>query len=155
MEIIESRTREITQMALNGLYERSKAISANTVNATTPGYQRKDIAFEDQISDMIEREDLKENVRAHNSANFVENPEMALKKQDPAKIAFLNSDVNYNNFGPELLMDYSDPINSIGNNVKIEEEMMDQAKTGTQYTILTTLLSRSYQGLSSVIKGQP
>ena len=35
-----------------------------------------------------------------------------------------------------------------------EAEMMDEAKTGTQYTILATLMSRSYQGLQSVIKGQ-
>ena len=124
MDLINNRTRDIAALALNGLYERSRAISANTVNATTPGYQK-----------------------------IVENPVEALKKQDPAQIAFLRSPVN-NNFSPEILADYSDPISADGNNVNLEAEMMDEAKTGTQYTILATLMSRSYQGLQSVIRGQ-
>lgn len=153
MDLINSRTRDIAALALDGLYERSKAISANTVNATTPGYQRKDIAFEDQIQKMIEREDLKDKIKIENSKKITENPLEALKKQDPAQIAFLRSGVN-NNFEPELLMDNSDPISADGNNVNLEAEMMDEAKTGTQYTILATLMSRSFQGLQSVIKGQ-
>lgn len=153
MDLINNRTREIAALALNGLYERSRAISANTVNATTPGYQRKDVAFEDQIQHMIEREDLKEQLKVQNSRKMVENPAEALKKQDPAQIAFLRSSVN-NNFEPEVLMDFSDPISADGNNVNLEAEMMDEAKTGTQYTILATLMSRSFQSLQSVIKGQ-
>ena len=153
MDLINNRTREIAALALNGLYERSRAISANTVNATTPGYQRKDVAFEDQIQHMIEREDLKEQLKAQNSRKMVENPAEALKKQDPAQIAFLRSSVN-NNFEPEVLMDFSDPISADGNNVNLEAEKMDEAKTGTQYTILATLMSRSFQSLQSVIKGQ-
>ena len=49
---------------------------------------------------------------------------------------------------------YVTPISADGNNVNLEAEMMDEAKTGTQYTILATLMSRSYQGLQSVIRGQ-
>ena len=88
-----------------------------------------------------------------NSQKIVENPVEALKKQDPAQIAFLRSSVN-NGFSPEILADYSDPISADGNNVNLEAEMMDEAKTGTQYTILSTLMSRSFQSLQSVIKGQ-
>lgn len=153
MDLINSRTRDIAALALDGLYERSKAISANTVNATTPGYQRKDVAFEDQIQRMIEREDLKEKIKLENSQVFAKNPLEALKSQDPAQIAFLRSDVN-DNFAPEVLMDYCDPISADGNNVNIEVEMMDEAKTGTQYTILATLVGRSFKGMESVIKGQ-
>lgn len=153
MDLINNRTREIAALALDGLYQRSRAISANTVNATTPGYQRKDVAFEDQIQEMIEREDLKEHIKVQNSQKIVENPVEALKKQDPAQIAFLRSSVD-NGFSPEIIGDYSDPISADGNNVNLEAEMMDEAKTGTQYTILTNLMSRSFQGLQSVIKGQ-
>lgn len=153
MDLLSSRTREITALALNGLYERSKAISSNTVNATTPGYQRKDIAFEDQLQHIIERENLKEQIKAQNSQAYAQNPLEALKKQDPAQLAFLQSNLD-NNFTPELLMDCSDPISADGNNVNLEAEMMDEAKTGTQYTILSNLMARSFRGLESVIKGQ-
>ena len=51
-------------------------------------------------------------------------------------------------------MDCSDPISADGNNVNLEAEMMDEAKTGTQYTILSNLMARSFRGLESVIKGQ-
>lgn len=152
MDIVNNRTRDIAELALNGLYERSKAISANTVNATTPGYQRKDVAFEDQIAHIIDRENRKEQIKIENSKNYMENPVEALKKVDPAKIAFLRSDLN-NNFTPEVLIDNSDPISNDGNNVNLEAEMMDEAKTGTQYTILSNLMSRSFQQLKEVIKG--
>ena len=39
-----------------------------------------------------------------------------------------------------------------GNNVNVEAEMMDMAKTGIQYNILSTLEGKMFQGLSDVIK---
>ena len=56
MDLIENRTRNIGAMALDGLYERTKAISANTANALTPGYQRKIVSFENSLQSIIKRE---------------------------------------------------------------------------------------------------
>ena len=63
MNFIENRAREIGGMGLDGLYERQKAISANTVNVLTPGYQRKTVSFEDSLRNIINRENEKEQIR--------------------------------------------------------------------------------------------
>lgn len=152
MEIIDSRTRNIAHMALDGLYERSKAIASNTANALTPNYQRKDVAFENQLQNAIQDENLKTEIKLANSAKFQQNPAEALKSQDPAQIAFMQRN-SIGDFKPEILEDFSDSTMD-GNNVILEKEMMDAARTGTQYAIVSTLMSKSFQGLERVIKGQ-
>lgn len=152
MDLIDSRTRNIAHMALNGLHERSRAIASNTANALTPGYQRKDVLFEGQLRSIIEDENLKEEIKIQNTARIQKNPAELLKQADPAQIAFLNKNTG-ENFRPEVSTDLSDS-DFQDNNVIMEYEMTDAAKTGTQYAIISNLLSKSFQGLERVIKGQ-
>ena len=70
MDLINNRTKSIAAMALDGLYERSKAIGANTVNVLTPNYQRKEVSFEKSLQDVIKREDEKENIKIQNSMMY-------------------------------------------------------------------------------------
>ena len=72
MDFINSRTRTITEMALDGLYERQKALASNTANVLTPNYQRKDVEFEAQIQHAIKMADEREQERLQNSKMFVE-----------------------------------------------------------------------------------
>ena len=60
MDILSSRASNITHLAMDGLLERQRAIGANIANVETPGYQRKEVAFESQLSEIIETEDLKD-----------------------------------------------------------------------------------------------
>lgn len=153
MDLINSRTRNIAEMALDGLYKRQLASASNVANSSTPGFQRKDIVFEDQLQQIREGYDLKEEIKIQNSVKWQQNPKEALKSQDPAQIAFLNSDLGQN-YAPVIFDDASAPLSPDGNNVVIEEEMMKVAKAGTQYTTISTLLGKSYQGLGMIIKGQ-
>ncbi|MBR2386192.1 flagellar basal body rod protein FlgB [bacterium] len=153
MDFINSRTRTITEMALDGLYERQKALASNTANVLTPNYQRKDVEFEAQIQHAIKMADEREQERLQNSKMFVENPAEALKKFDPAREAFFSQNKIDENYKPTVVTDFVGQ-NHEGNNVSLENEMMQTAKTGTQYTILSTLLGRSFDGLEQVIKGQ-
>ncbi len=153
MDIITNRTKEIAAMALDGLNERAKAISANTVNALTPGYQRKEVSFESSLQDIIKREDEKEQTKIQNSIEYQKNPKSILTGQSPAQIAFLNSQVN-DGFLIDVQNDMAEPNGLDGNNVNLEAEMMDEAKNGMQYQVVASLLSKSYAALGSVIKGQ-
>ncbi len=153
MDLINNRTKEIAAMALDGLYERSKAISANTVNALTPNYQRKEVSFEGSLRDIIKREDEKENLKVQNSMNYDKNPNIVLKGQSPEQIALLSTDIKDNYF-IDVQQDLREPTGTDGNNVVLEEEMMDEAKNGMQYQVVASLLSKSYSLLSSIIKGQ-
>ena len=92
MDFINNRTTDIAAMALDGLYERSKAISANTVNALTPNYQRKEVSFEQSLKGIIQKENEKEEMKLQNSLEYQKNPSSILKGQDIAKLSFLNSD---------------------------------------------------------------
>ncbi len=152
MDFIENRTRSIGAMALDGLYERTKAISANTANALTPGYQRRTVSFESSLRNIINRENEKEEIKLQNAREYEKNPERVLHGKTPAELAFLamETDADYT---IDVETDMTDAIDENGNNVNIEEEMMDEAKTGIQYQVIANLLSKSYSQLSSVIRG--
>lgn len=153
MDLINNRTKDIASMALDGLYERSKAISANTVNALTPNYQRKEVFFEQSLKGIIQKENEKEEMKLQNSLEYQKNPSSILKGQDIAKLSFLNSDTG-KDFFIDVEVDSQEPLDDNNNNVNLEKEMMDEAKTGMQYQIVANLLSKSYTQLASVIKGQ-
>ena len=153
MNFINSRTKEIGAMALDGLHERAKAISSNTVNVLTPGYQRKEVSFESSLRDVIQRENEKEELKIQNSIMYQQNPKNVLLGQSPEQIAFLNTQVNQDYF-IDTITDTSDPNGLDGNNVNLEAEMMDEAKNGMQYQVVASLLSKSYSHLGMVIKGQ-
>ena len=153
MDLINNRTKDITKMALDGLYERSKAISANTVNALTPDYKRKEVNFEDSLREIINNDKEREELKLQNSAFYQKHPDMILKGKSPAELALLSTDLK-DTFEINVETDMSDPVDSDGNNVSIEREMMDESKNGMQYMVLTNLLSKQYQQLGAVITGQ-
>lgn len=150
MDFLDTRTRTITGMALDGLYERQKAIASNTANALTPNYRRKEVEFEAQLQKKIQEYDYQEEVKIDNSNLYRENPAEALKKFDIAQMMFRDENEQY---APTVRED-TYGLDGNGNNVSLEREMMQTAKTGTQYTILTTLLGSSFDQLEQVIKGQ-
>ena len=153
MNFIDNRTRAIGAMALDGLSERAKAISANTVNALTPNYQRKEVSFEQSLRNIIEREDEKEALKVQNSQMYQKDPKTVLMGQSPAQLAFLSTAYE-DGYSINVDTDTSEALGLDGNNVNIEKEMMDEAKNGMQYQVVAALLSKSYAMMNNVIKGQ-
>ena len=160
MDLISSRTMEILKLGMDGLLDRQQAISSNIANVNTPDYQRKEVAFESQLAEIIEREDLKDYIKAQNSIEYVP-PNVDVftgeihKYRTPTlqEKAYLMSN-SYEDFKPQYVTDVYSGANSDGNNVELEREMMDLSKTGTKYLVLSNLARREYSGLSDVIKGQ-
>ena len=160
MDLISNRTSEILKLGMDGLMDRQHAISSNIANVMTPGYQRKEVAFESQLAEIIEREDLKDYIKGQNSIKYVP-PTVDVFTGDIHEYrtptiqekAFLMSD-SYADFKPQYVIDVYSGSNSDGNNVELEREMMDLSKTGTRYLVLSNLARRYYTGMSEVIKGQ-
>lgn len=160
MDLITSRTMEITKLGMDGLMERQHAIASNIANVMTPGYQRKEVAFESQLAEIREREDLKDYIKGQNSIEY-KPPVMDVftgevhKYRTPTlqEKAYLKSNV-YDQFKPQLVTDIFSGSDSKGNNVELEREMMDLSKTGTKYLVLSNLERRNFSGLSDVIRGQ-
>jgi flagellar basal-body rod protein FlgB len=150
---------DITKLALDGLMLRQKAITANTANVETPDYQRKEVNFESQLREIVEKDDLKEYIKGQNSIQY--NPtsiDMAVGFNQPQqltvqKASYLQSDV-YKQFNPQITDDTVSEGSETGNNVNLEKEIMDMAKVGTQYSLLSNLEQRAFKGMVDIIKGQ-
>lgn len=161
MDLLSSNTMEITKLGLDGLMERQKAIGANIANVMTPGYQRKEVSFESQLSEIIEADNLKEQIKGQNSIKYTPknlDDFIAVSPQAPSGLTvqeakFLESDI-YNKYNPQVMDDVFSGGSSNGNNVQLEKEMMDLTKAGTRFVILSNLQKRSFAGLNEVIKGQ-
>ncbi len=160
MDLITSRTMEITKLGMDGLIDRQQAISSNIANVMTPGYQRKEVAFESQLSEIMEREDLKDYIKSQNSIEY--KPPMVdvftgevhtYRTPTLQEKAYLKSNT-YEDFKPQYITDIYSGSDGSGNNVELEREMMDLSKTGMRYLVLSNLERRSFESVSRVISGQ-
>ena len=160
MDLITDRTTNITKLGMDGLMDRQHAIASNIANVLTPGFQRKEVAFEHQLAEIQEKEDLKDYIKGLNSIEY--KPPMTdvftgevYKYRTPTlqEKAYLQSNI-YDQYKPQLVNDIYSGTDSKGNNVELEREMMDLNKTGTKYLVLSNLERRQFSGLSDVIKGQ-
>lgn len=160
MDLITSRTMEITRLGMNGLMDRQQAISSNIANAMTPDYQRKEVAFESQLNEIIEKEDLKDFIKGQNSIEYVP-PNVDIftgevhtyRTPTQQEKAYLKSN-SFDEFKPQYVTDIYSGSNIDGNNVELEREMMDLSKTGTKYLVLSNLERRQFSGLRNAIQGQ-
>lgn len=153
MELFNVRAIEVTKLAMDGLLNRQSAIAANTANSMTDEYQRKDVAFEDQLKDIIAKDDVRKDIRMKNSLSYNPSSANAAQKLSQEHARFLNQRDFNSGFKPEVLQDYTQVDYGNGNNVNVEEEMMDMAKTGSKYTILSTVEGKMLMNLSQVVKG--
>ena len=143
MDLITSRTMGILKLGMDGLLDRQQAISSNIANVNTPDYQRKEVAFESQLAEIIEREDLKDYIKVQNSIEYVP-PNVDVftgeihRYRTPTlqEKAYLMTN-SYEDFKPQYVTDVYSGANSDGNNVELEREMMDLSKTGTKYLVLS------------------
>lgn len=160
MDLITSRTTDILKLGMDGLMERQHAISSNIANVMTPGYQRREVAFESQLAEIMEREDLKDYIKGQNSIKYVP-PNVDVftgeihtyRTPTMQEKAYLMTN-SCEDFKPQNVTDLYSGSNSDGNNVELEREMMDLSKTGTRYLVLSNLARRQFTGLSEVIRGQ-
>ncbi len=146
---LTTRAMDVTKLALDGLIQRQQAIASNTANVMTPDYQRRDVVFEDQLQEMLKKDDIKKEIKAINSAYYAHNSLDTVMPVKDLKILTQNS---FEGYKPEIIRDYSALNPETGNNVNIEAEMMDMAKVGIQYNTLSTLEGKMFENLTNVIK---
>ena len=160
MDLITNRTMDITKLGMDGLMDRQHAVASNIANVMTPGFQRKEVAFESQLAEIIEKEDLKDYIKGQNSIEY--KPPMVdvftgdvhtYRTPTLQEKAYLQSNT-FEQFKPQIVTDVYSGANSSGNNVELEREMMDLSKTGTKYMVLSNLERRQFTLVSDAIRGQ-
>lgn len=166
MDLFNVRAIEVTKLAMDGLTQRQTAIASNTANSMTPDYQRKQVAFEDQLREIIEKDNIRRDLRMENSIAYQKNiykPGAApstnpmlhgiaqrIPQEQFMYIQQTQSDTA--SYSPEIIKDTRWIDYGNGNNVNVEEEMMDMAKAGTQYNVLATVEGRFLTNLLDVVR---
>jgi len=158
MDFVSNRTIDLTKMAMDGLMMRQKAITANTANVMTPDYQRKEVNFESQLKEIVEKEDLKTYIKEQNSIEY--NPTSLDLAMDNTKQhtltqqeeRYLQTDVN-GNYNPQIIDDVQSGSDRTGNNVDLETEVMSMATVGMKYNVLATLEQKQFGLVRGAIKG--
>lgn len=118
--------------ALDAAWARNEAIAGNIANADTPGYKRKDVAFEEY---------LQEAVSARNFKGYRTNP-----RHIPIGTDSVNS------IKPRIVQDNSNfSMRLDGNNVDIENEMALLAKNAIVYNTVIQRTSGEFRKLRNVI----
>ena len=118
----------VLQKTADAAWIRNDVIANNIANATTPGYKRQDIAFEDELSKALRH---------------------SRYKSMDAKVA----DLKMNRLKPRT---YTDSANYSyrmdGNNVDIETENVTLAANQLKYNGSTECLNQEFKNLQMVMK---
>jgi len=112
---------------------RHKVISGNIANVQTPGYQRKEVQFEDELRNAIQN---KITGRKTNSKHFPIGGK------------------SFSEVNPRISNDSSSENVSGENNVDIDKEIVDQVKNELRFLYGSRMLSKNFATLRASIKGR-
>ena len=127
----DSAVSAILQRALDGAWQKQRAITNNIANAETPGYKAIQVSFEDSLDREIQKL----------SAN------METKKEYYEGLEEIkDSEIN-------VFSDYSTSERADGNNVNLDSENIEMAKAQFQYSYLTRSMTDMFTRLRYAISG--
>ena len=125
----DSLTSELLQKALDGTWQRQRVIANNIANHETPGYKAGKVTFEKSLDQEIKR--------LQNGFCSTEGITQGLKD-------IANTKIN-------VRSDYSTSERADGNNVNLDSENIDMAKTQIQYQYLTRSMTDMFSRLRYAI----
>lgn len=111
--------------------QRQNIIHSNLANRETPNYKPRELAFEEELQSALGL-DMK--------------GRMSTTSEGHMPAAF-----NPDNFGPEWSKQFKPRQIHGEDRVDTDKEMAKHAKNQLQYTALTQILSKSFEGLSTII----
>jgi len=123
----ESRTSATLQRALDGVWQRQKAIANNIANYETPGYKAMKVAFEDSLHREISKSNRAGTQNQYRSIHQIRNAAIQVEA------------------------DESTAERLDGNNVNLEIENIEMAKSQLQYQYLTRGMSDMFSRLRYAI----
>ncbi len=125
----DSIATALIQKALDGTWQRQKAISTNIANHETPGYKAIKVSFEKTLDNEVRRLQTFSNSKSDISAGLA---------------SIHNSKI-------QVYADNSGSERADGNNVNIDVENIDMAKAQIQYSYLTRAITDYYSRLRHAI----
>lgn len=127
MNWMDTVSSSLLNKDLDGLWVRQQAISDNMANFETPGYKTKNVSFEDQLSGQLA-----------NAGTAGEN-ENTIEKIDG--VAPVTSEASDETFRAD------------GNGVDLEQQMIDMARTSTNYSYTLQQMNDYFTRLHTAVTG--
>jgi flagellar basal-body rod protein FlgB len=166
MDILHSLTGDVISKSLDGHYARQKAIVSNISNAETPGYKARNVDFQTDLKNALERAKHPEDgtPQARNDRK------LSLNATLPGHFGVqggAGSGASSNMMGAGGGSDGASSIQGVeitstseevykyrndGNGVDLEREMVALSKNSGQFKALITFQSRTNQQLKNVIQ---
>ena len=126
----DSITSALYEKALNGTWQRQKAISNNIANSETPGYKAVAVDFEDELKSEIQK---------------IQTTSASAASKTKSIESIENSQVSVYSRSSSSRLDE--------NNVDVDSENIDMTKAQLQYYYLVQGVSDSYSRLKYAISG--
>ena len=133
------RSLDILAKSLDASTMRSKIIANNIANAEVPNFKKSEVIFEAA---------LKRNL-AQEATNKISFPQ--LTSSHPQHISAPNTP-SYKSITPSIHVDYNSIVNNNGNNVELEEEVIQMTKNQLQYSFIVDRLRNHFTNLSQWIR---
>jgi flagellar basal-body rod protein FlgB len=137
---MESRfqmTQNILEKSMNFQSLRWNVLSNNIANATTPNFKRSDVTFPAQLQRALQSQQSPYPFEA--------------QKTDKKHIPFFEK-TDYKQVSPKIQTEYYTAIQNNGNNVDMEYEMAESAKTALLYQATTSMVDRNYNKINLLLK---
>ena len=125
----DSITSAILQKALDGTWQRQRAITNNIANHETPGYKAIKVDFENSLDQEIRK----------------------LENSIPTKEKIIESIATLKDSEINVFSDNSTSNRADGNNVDLDLENIEMAKTQIQYQYLTRSMTDMFSRLRYAI----
>ncbi|MEW5813887.1 MAG: flagellar basal body rod protein FlgB [Spirochaetota bacterium] len=130
------KTIDLLHRSMDVAMLRRDVISNNIANTDTPNFKRSTVNFESELKRALESEKVKA---------------MPAFVTDPRHMPFFRA-VDYRTVKPRVLLDYLTTAKNNGNNVDIEEEMMNSLENQLNYDLMTRTLSFQFSQVNLVLR---
>ena len=127
---------DILRKAMDVSVLRNNVIADNIANADTPNFKRTVVNFESQLKRALDSE---------NSREF--KPLLSDSRHIP-----FHRTLDYRNVKPRLVLDYLTTAKNNGNNVDIEESMMNALQNQLLYQTMAQVVSSQYSQINLVLR---
>ena len=127
MNWLDTVSSSLLSKDLDGLWVRQQAISDNMANFETPGYRTKQVSFENQLRDQL--------------ADAGASNEKTIE--------------NIDGVTPTATEDSDETFRADGNGVDLEQQMIDMARTSTNYSYSLRQMDDYFSRLHTAVTGTP
>ncbi|MDR0516702.1 MAG: flagellar basal body rod protein FlgB [Fibromonadaceae bacterium] len=134
LAILDKTSIPVASKGLDAYAHRGRAIANNIANVSTPGYNRIEVSFEEQLSKALDKELNLAGERTHGNHFFLGRKEIEHVKSEGYRV--------------------TDPTNPGEiNNVDIDIEMAKLAENEIAFNFATTFIRDRHSAIGEAIKG--